>query len=168
MKEKQNKRILIIQVLCIIYVVIMTWIILFKMQFNYANLPHFRNINSIPFKGSVIINGKIDLDEIVGNTLIFFPLGIYICMLCKKCGVLKKIAAIAGLSLFYEVMQFILAIGATDITDLLSNTSGGICGIFLYYVCSLCLKRNEKVDAIFTILSMIGTILFILLLIILL
>lgn len=168
MKENENKLAVVVRILFILYITILTWIILFKLQFSYRELPHIRNINLIPFQESVIINGMIDLDEIIENALIFFPLGIYVCMLFKKWRMLKKVAAIASVSLFYEVMQFILAIGATDITDVIMNTSGGILGVLFYSLCTRCLKQTQKVDSILTILCIIGTILFILLLAILL
>lgn len=43
--------------LLIFYLIVLTWIIIFKLQFSFENLPHIRNINLIPFGESVIING---------------------------------------------------------------------------------------------------------------
>ena len=70
--------------LFIIYIVALVWIILLKLQFSFASLDHFRGINLIPFAGSVIVNGKIELSEIFENIIIFIPFGIYICMLKPK------------------------------------------------------------------------------------
>ncbi len=36
------------------------------------------------------------------------------------------------LSLTFEIIQFIFAIGATDITDVITNTVGGFLGLKLY------------------------------------
>lgn len=45
----------------------------------------------------------------------------------------KKIVSLGLLlSLLYETLQFILAIGISDVTDLLFNTLGVCCGILLY------------------------------------
>ena len=38
----------------------------------------------------------------------------------------------AILSLLFEITQWIFSIGASDITDLITNTLGGICGLFLF------------------------------------
>ncbi|MNC60760.1 VanZ like family protein [compost metagenome] len=42
---------------------------------------------------------------------------------------MKKALTVSGLSLSFEVIQFIFAMGRTDVTDILNNTLGGIIGI---------------------------------------
>ncbi|WP_240549812.1 VanZ family protein [Metabacillus dongyingensis] len=79
------------------------------MQFSFQDLPDFRGINLIPFAGSVIVNNQIDFNEIIFNVLAFIPFGIYISMLKPNWSFLKKIAVIAGVSLLFEVLQFIFA-----------------------------------------------------------
>ena len=49
-----------------------------------------RSVNLIPFMGSVIVNGRIDISEIINNILVFIPVGIYVCMLKKDWSILKK------------------------------------------------------------------------------
>ena len=39
------------------------------------------------------------------------------------------VLAIAGTSLAVEVAQYVLAVGATDVSDLILNTAGGVVGI---------------------------------------
>ncbi len=125
-KINQNK---ITKVLAILYFIILTWIILFKMQFSLEHLKTTRNINLVPFGQSVIVNGKIDFDEIIDNIIIFIPAGLYIAMLKKEMKISAKIGIVASISLTFEILQYILAIGATDITDLIGNTFGGILGL---------------------------------------
>ena len=43
-----------------------------------------------------------------------------------------KLLIIAGISLLLEITQYILAIGSSDITDLITNTAGGLLGCLLY------------------------------------
>lgn len=117
--------------LFILYLLLLTWIILFKMQFKLTDLPHIRSINLIPFSESVITNGKIDFDEILNNLIVFIPIGIYIGMLKPDWPFARKALIPLGLSLFYEVLQFIFGIGASDITDLLMNTLGGVTGLLI-------------------------------------
>ena len=107
------------------------------MQFSFQDLRHFadfKGINLIPFAGSVIVNNQIDFNEIILNVLAFIPFGIYIGMLKPNWSFLKKIVPIAGVSLLFEVVQFIFAIGGSDITDLMGNTLGGIIGVGVYIV----------------------------------
>lgn len=142
--------------LLVIYLLVLTWIILFKMSFSFQELPNFRNINLIPFAGSVIVNNQIDFSEIIDNVLIFIPFGIYISMLKPDWSFLKRVLPIAGVSLLYEVLQFIFAIGGTDITDFIGNTLGGMIGIGIYLV--LCRLLKTKTDKVLNVLASIGTV----------
>lgn len=134
----------ILKILYIIYLLAMTWIILFKMSFSLENLPSNRAINLIPFQGSVIINGRIDLNEIINNVIIFIPLGIYVSCLFRKISIIKKIGMIFGLSVIYETLQYIFALGATDITDVITNTFGGLIGLGIYFIICKLFKTEKK------------------------
>lgn len=114
---KNEKKITV--ALLIVYLLILSWIILFKLQFSFSALDHIRQINLIPFGGSVIANGKIDFDEIINNAIVFIPVGVYFCLLFRNKSALKVIGSVFGISLAYEIIQFIFAIEASDITDLL-------------------------------------------------
>lgn len=127
-------------ILAAIYLILLTWIILLKMQFSFSDLPHIRNINLIPFHASVIVNGTIDFNEIINNFLVFLPVGLYTCMLKPHWNLFRKIAPAFFLSLLYEVLQYLFAIGATDITDLISNTLGGCAGVLLFVPLAKILK----------------------------
>ena len=121
-------------------------------------------MNVIPFNGSVIVNGKIDLSEIYMNVIIFIPFGIYISMLNYDTCFIKKVVPIATVSLSYEILQFIFAIGASDITDFIGNTCGGILGIGIYAVFVNFIKDKCRANKIINRLASIGTIIMILLL----
>lgn len=138
--------------LLIFYIMALVWIVLFKFQFSLGQLDHFRSVNLIPFAGSVIVNGKIDFSEIIQNGLAFVPFGILISSLWKEKTVLTKIALVLGVSLVFEILQFILAVGASDITDLIMNTLGGIVGIGIYFLFSKIFK--SKCDKIINIISL--------------
>ncbi|MEE6452805.1 VanZ family protein [Gottfriedia acidiceleris] len=148
-----------------VYLFALIWIIVFKMQFSYQGLPDFREINLIPFAGSVSVNNQIDFTEIILNVLAFIPFGIYNSMLKPNWSFLKKIVVIAGFSLLFEVLQFIFAIGASDITDLLGNTLGGIIGIGVYIV--FCRLFSTKANKILNALTSIGVIFLVALVIVL-
>lgn len=156
MEKPKNIQNTITAGLLVVYLFALTWIILFKMQFSFQDLPDFRRINLIPFAGSVIKNDQIDIGEILYNVLAFIPFGIYISMLKPRWSFLKKIAVIAGVSLLFEVLQFIFAIGGSDITDLMGNTLGGIIGAGVYVV--FCKLFRTKANKILNVLASIGTI----------
>ena len=117
---------------------------LLKFQFSFADLDHIRNINLIPFSESVIVNGQIDFSEIIQNALAFVPFGVFTYTLWQEKSFLSQIIPIFLTSLGFEVIQFIFAIGATDITDLIANTLGGIIGIGIAFVISKIFKNNWK------------------------
>ena len=154
---KDNRQHNLTRILFAVYFLILVWILLFKMSFSIDELYKNRSINIIPFMGSVIVNGRIYISEIINNIVVFIPVGIYVCMLKKDWSILKKISVGFFISLSIEVLQFILAIGATDITDLIGNTLGGIIGIFVFYLLSKVLK--SKTNNIINILALIATIL---------
>lgn len=158
MKNKETKQKLLTTGLLLVYLLILTWIILFKMQFSIQKLGHFRSINLIPFHESVIVNNRIEFSEIYENILIFVPFGLYVSMSKSNWSFLKKVIPIASVSLFYEVMQFIFAIGASDITDLIGNTLGGIIGIAIYLVIRRLFKSDFKTNKVLNVIALMGTI----------
>lgn len=130
-----------------IYLFLLVWLILFKFSTSFHELDHMRNINLVPFGESMMVNGKVSFDEIIYNILVFVPFGVYIALLIPEWTIIKKIASCASLSLLFEVLQFVFAIGTSDITDLIGNTLGGIFGIGL---CRVLMKvfRNKYVTVI--------------------
>ena len=114
---------------CIFYIAMLTWIIVFKMQFSFAALPDIRNINLIPFGASLIVNGKLQYSEIFQNVAAFVPFGIFMHVLMQDRPFWKQVLPIAAASFLFETAQYAFAIGASDITDLIANTAGGLLGI---------------------------------------
>lgn len=153
MKKEQR----ITTVLLTIYLIILTWIILLKMQVTTEMLPSIRNINLIPYGQSVIVNGRIDFTEIINNAIAFIPVGVYVAMLKPEWSFIKKVLPSVGISLIYEVLQYAFAIGATDITDVINNTIGGIVGVCIAALCFTMFK--EKAYKVLHTLALIGTVL---------
>lgn len=136
------------------YLVVLVWIIIFKLQFSLENLPQIRNINVIPFGQSVIVNGKLEFSEIINNIIVFIPFGLFIHILWEQKSLAKQMLPIIGTSLLLEVIQFLFSIGATDITDIITNSSGGIAGIMTAFAIHKIAKKNW-IKAI-NLLSIIG------------
>lgn len=146
MSRKDEKAGILGWTLFIIYLVILVWIILFKSVFSWDDLPHMRSINLIPYGQSMITNGKISVSELWQNVVAFVPLGIYLGMIGSKGRIWKKIVIAALVSLILEVLQYILAVGASDITDIINNTIGGVIGIIIYSVLYFIFgRRTNKV-----------------------
>ncbi len=139
------------------YCILLIWIILFKMSAlsEIVHLSHIRNINLIPFHYDE--ERAYHLSEVINNIVIFVPFGVYLKML--KLRSRNVIVYGAGFSLVLEIMQFILGIGATDITDVITNTTGTVIGAGIYCILSLVFQKNEKLDKVLHILASICTIL---------
>lgn len=162
--NKNNNLKKLIYGLFVIYLIALTWIILFKMELDISLLRNMnlRSINLIPFSDPLVINGKVDVSEMILNTIVFIPFGIYLSMMNGKWNFIQKVLPIFGVSLLYEVMQYILAIGGSDITDLITNTLGGMIGLGIYFLCFKLLGKNTI--KVFYILAVTGTIFMVMLL----
>lgn len=150
---KKEKR--LTTILLVIYLVLLTWIILFKMATSVDGIPHLRGVNLIPFGASLITNDRLDTSELLDNVLAFIPLGLYLGSLMQKQAFWKKLLSIALVSIGYEVLQYIFSIGASDITDVIDNTLGGLIGILLYLI----LKKlfRQKADWILNGICTVAT-----------
>lgn len=164
---KSEKRSTLTLVLVVVYVLALIWLILFKLQFSIAVMDDGRVVNLIPLLGSFDDNGVIRFSEIRNNILAFIPLGIYICMLKAPWSFAKKVLATAIITLAFEITQFIFAIGRADITDVLSNTLGGVIGIGIYALLFKLMKgKTNKVLNVLAAALTVSAILFVVLLLV--
>ncbi len=109
------------------YIFVLIWLAVFKLHAPFIGRDDMREIKLIPF---VAIDG-FGLNsplELMGNVAVFIPFGIYLRMLVPWRPA-AMVLAIAGTSLAVEVAQYVLAVGASDVSDLLLNTAGGVVGI---------------------------------------
>lgn len=143
--------------LLIIYSAVLFWIIVLKLNISFS-YKGTQNVNLIPFREPLLYNGRIDYNEIFLNILIFTPLGLYVGILFKKLSIARKIFSFFMASLFCEVCQFILKIGAFDITDIINNTFGGIIGLLLYKGLEKVFNSSVKAQKLINIIATICTI----------
>src|SRR3954469_4351874 len=114
--------------LLILYLVVLVWLILFKFSSDFLtilNQYQTRSLNIIPFAGASFGN----INELLYNFVVFIPFGLLLGINFKKLNFKWKLALIFSLSLGAELLQYIFAIGTTDITDLITNTAGGFVGL---------------------------------------
>ncbi|MCF0049225.1 VanZ family protein [Dyadobacter sp. LJ53] len=146
--------------LLVIYLVILIWFVLFKLTFSIPSLlaGANRTLNLIPFAAPAIKNGRINYGEMIMNCVIFIPFGLLLSASFKKAKLLPKLGFILAFSFIVELLQYIFGIGATDITDLITNTLGGFLGLQLYdlsnkYISSKNLDRAIIVIGILLLLA---------------
>lgn len=150
-KQKRLTRLLFI-----IYLLVLIWIIVFKFSFTFEDIPSLRSVNLIPLEGTAIRDNQYDYNELLSNVIIFMPFGLYIGILKRKWRFLLQLLPIFGVSLLFESLQYIFAIGATDITDLIGNTLGGALGIITCFI--LRKAFNSHAIKVLNIIAVIGTI----------
>lgn len=119
------------------------------------------SINLIPFRILIdffkyreinIISIILLLQNILGNVLMFMPLGLFACMLNPKLAKPKYILLIgASSSLLIEILQFvamqlrIVGYRASDIDDIILNTAGCMLGYLLF----IALRKSSKLCKLF-------------------
>lgn len=142
-------------ILFTIYLFLIIWIILFKLSISIEQLPHFRSINLIPFYYPNKTTYQIK--EVLENIIIFIPFGLYL----KTLNIHNSRTIFLGflLSLSLELSQYIFGIGASDITDLITNTIGVIIGVGIYQLLKKLFK--DKTSKIIISLAAVTTILII-------
>ncbi len=92
------------------------------------------------------------------NCIFFIPFGLLLNVNFKNGGFLRKLSLILFFSLTAEFIQYLFEIGATDITDVITNTFGGFLGLIVYDL------SNKYIDGgkLDKIISSIGIVLFVL------
>ena len=117
------------RILFVVYSAILVWLILFKFSVHISSVLHYdkRSLNFVPFS-----NNSGSSTQEVENILVFIPFGLLLSINFKRLNFGSRLLVVLGASIAAEVVQYIFAIGATDITDVITNTVGGLIGILAY------------------------------------
>ncbi|MFC5338405.1 VanZ family protein [Leucobacter denitrificans] len=111
-----------------LYLAFLCWILLLKMHVtDFGDLAGRRSLNLVPFGASGEMGG-LGSREILLNVLAFVPLGMLVYLVAARRGVWLWVPLI-GTAVAFEVTQFVFGIGASDITDVITNTAGGLLGL---------------------------------------
>lgn len=143
--------------LAAVYIFILVWLILFKMAMpsEIPYLDHIRNINLIPFYYDNETSGHAS--EVIKNVILFIPLGLYLRIMGLSWR--KAIVIGAALSAVLEILQYIFGVGASDITDLITNTLGTAVGVGIHASLSICFKKKEKLNKVLNVIALVCTVL---------
>lgn len=154
MKKKKDISKVIVIISLILYLLLLTWIIVFKFRLNFSSLKYIRSINLIPFKANGVVNG---IKETLINLVLFIPLGMYLQFIIRKKKNLK-LPIVIIISIIYEILQYVLHIGVSDITDVIMNSLGGIIGMtimFIFYTLLVKKIDTNRLDKVIGYLSLI-------------
>jgi glycopeptide antibiotics resistance protein len=141
-KYKNEKRIRQIALtLFWVYFAVLLYIILWKIGSPRIGEASERIINLTPFFNSSG-RGSNTAHEMLFNIVIFLPFGVYLSWLKPMWSVFRRVIPTFATSFVLEVLQYILAVGRSDVTDLLLNTVGGLFGVLLYWLLKKLFKNN--------------------------
>ncbi len=148
LRDKQTLNLLFIFTV-IVYSLVLCRGLLFKYVRPYEVFSPDRfeyiGYNLIPFNGAGL---RFNLDVIL-NTILFVPFGFLLSMKSRKN--LKSLVLLLipfASSIVFETLQYILHLGAADITDVIMNSFGGFIGYFIYLI--LYKIFGNKGDNLFT------------------
>ena len=106
---------------------LLTWIILWKLEVPWVGSGGLRSVILVPFG-----EGPRAPLELAANLLLFVPIGLYLGMLAPAWRWWRIALIAAGLSLVLEFAQYALAVGTSDVTDVVVNTAGALLGLGLW------------------------------------
>lgn len=159
---KKENIIKIVKILFIVYCIVLIYL-LFLYGFRRENQfdikifskEHFEMPNIVPFRTILTfierlfnhtINTNIVLNNLLGNLLMFVPMGMALPVLFenKFDKLWKVIAFVVVLVIIIEIIQFVTFTGSADIDDLILNTIGSMIGYGIIKI--KCLRKILKLD----------------------
>jgi glycopeptide antibiotics resistance protein len=138
------------------YLVVLFWALVFKFSIDPAALfgRDTRTLNLLPFTDF----SRNTVREILYNVVIFVPFGLLLGVTPKRATMWRTLALISSASLAIELLQFVFALGVTDVTDLITNSVGGLLGLILYRVGNRAVGE-DKLDRGIVIAGLLGLVL---------
>ena len=149
------------KILLALYLLILLWLVLFKFSLNLSSVLDYqtRSLNLIPFADA----SRDNLRGWIYNVVVFIPFSLLLSVNLKRANFWRKLACVFIFSLAIEITQFVLMIGVSDITGIITNTFGGFLGLALYDLSNKYVDK-KKLDRFIVVAGTILLILFVLLL----
>lgn len=144
MKSKKTGNVIFHNVLLFsvfgVYIFILLVFLFFKVSSLQAvNLIPFHSITDYLFN-----DGTLSLSNVLGNIVLFIPLGIYLTLFNRNKKIVINTLWIILISVAVEILQYVMKVGVTDIDDVILNGLGGFLGIIIFKILSRIFKRNAR------------------------
>lgn len=110
------------------YLVLLVWLVLFKLHAPYIDLDAPRTLKLTPFLATDLYGASAGR-EVLGNVLVFIPFGAGLALLAKRTSPWLLIALVVLSSAALESAQYALGVGVADVTDVITNGMGGALGV---------------------------------------
>lgn len=138
-----------------VYCLLLVWFVLFKGALSPEELSQVvghRSINLIPFNFQDA--GASQSSDVLMNILLFIPFGLYLKMMGMKAGIVVAWGAMVSFAL--ETLQFGLAVGASDITDLIANVIGTALGVCAFELVLKLFGTEEKAQKAVNVMTIVA------------
>ena len=113
-----------------LYLAVLVWTVLWKLHLPYVGSGGMRVIKLVPFAAGGGFGASAPV-EVLQNIVVFVPFGIGLRLLARSWSGWRIVGVVAGASLALEIAQYVLAVGRSDATDVLTNAFGGAAGVAL-------------------------------------
>ncbi|MFD6135882.1 VanZ family protein [Isoptericola sp. NPDC060257] len=107
-----------------LYLVLLAWTVLWKLDVPRIGEAGQGVVKLVPFVATAHA-GASEPAELV----LFLPFGVYLGLLVPSWPWWRVAGTLAGASALLEVAQYVLAVGSSDVTDVVVNTAGGLAGL---------------------------------------
>lgn len=121
-----------------------------------------RSLNLIPFATIVhymfsdsAATTRFAFANVVGNVLIFLPLGVFLAFAWSGATVARRMMVIVLSSVVVEIVQGLFGLGASDIDDVILNSLGGLLGILAFLLLRAILRARSRVRTAMAVLSIV-------------
>lgn len=125
------------------YLVLLTWLVLWKLEVPFVGDGSERQVKLVPFVATARAGASAPV-EVLANILLFVPFGGYLRLLAPSTRWWRLAAVVAGTSVLFEVGQYLLAVGRSDLSDVVANTAGGVLGLGLVGLVRLRLRDGTR------------------------
>lgn len=139
-------------VLFAVYLVVLVWLVLWKLHAPSIGGESMRGLKLTPFVAAEGY-GASQPREVLGNIAVFVPFGLYLGLVARSWSWSAVVGVVAATSTALELLQFALAVGATDSSDVIANTAGGLVGFLIAAV----VRRSRHAVAALTLVLTAGT-----------
>lgn len=116
--------------LAAVYLVLLVWVVLWKLEAPWVGVAGERIVKLVPFVATSTAGASRPF-EVVANVALFVPLGLYLGLLAPSWRWWRVAGAAAAASVGLEIAQYVLAVGSSDLTDVVANTAGALVGLGL-------------------------------------
>ena len=114
----------------VVYLLLLAWIVLWKLEVPFVGDGTGRQVKLVPFVATAHAGPSAPF-EVLANVLLFVPFGVYLGLLAPLARWWRLAGLIAGVSVVLELVQYVLAVGRSDLSDVVTNTAGGVLGLAL-------------------------------------